>query len=82
MQCSAFDSHKRYTWALVEGARGRSVREGRIAHSKGALIEFLAGCERGSPVAVKTIGNWYWIADEIEARGWCQGSSTPARRRG
>ncbi len=45
------------------------MREERIAHSKGALIEFLAGCERASPVAVETIGNWYWIADEIEAAG-------------
>ncbi len=45
------------------------MREGRIAHNKGALIEFLTGCERGSPVAVETIGNWYWIADEIEAAG-------------
>jgi hypothetical protein len=69
MQCIAFDAHKRYTWALVEDARGRSVREGRIAHSKGAVIEFLAGRERGSPVAVETIDNWYWIADEIEAAG-------------
>src|SRR5437870_6088218 len=25
--------------------------------------------ERGSPVAVETIGNWYWIVDEIEAAG-------------
>jgi len=58
MQCIAFDAHKRYTWALVEDERGKVVREGRVTHSKGALIEFLAGCERGFPVAVETIGNW------------------------
>ena len=69
MQCIAFDAHKRYTWALVEDERGNVVREERIEHSKGALIEFLGGCEPGSPVAVETIGNWYWIADEIEAAG-------------
>lgn len=69
MQCIAFDAHKRYTWALVEDERGRTVREERVTHRKGALIEFLAGCEPGSPVAVETIGNWDWIADEIEAAG-------------
>ena len=55
--------------ALVEDERGKVVREGRVAHSKGTLIEFLAGCERGSAVAVETIGNWCWIIDEIEAAG-------------
>jgi transposase len=48
---------------------GRLVREQRIAHERGALREFLERCEPGSPVAVETIGNWYWIVDEIEAAG-------------
>lgn len=26
-------------------------------------------CERGAPVAVETIGNCYWITNEIEAAG-------------
>jgi len=69
MQCIAFDSHKHYTWALVEDEAGKVVREERINHVRGALRRFLAGCERGSPVAVETIGNWYWIADEIEEAG-------------
>ena len=69
MQCISFDAHKRYMWALVEDERGKIVHEERVAHRKGALIEFLAGCKLGSPVAVETIGNWYWMADEIEAAG-------------
>jgi transposase len=69
MQYIAFDSHKRYTLASVEDGRGNIVCEGQIQHTRGALTEFLARCERGSPVAVETIGNWYWIVDEIEAAG-------------
>ena len=69
MQCIAFDSHKHYTWALVETEKGKLVREQRIDHVKGALREFLEEFEPGSPVAVETIGNWYWITDEIEAAG-------------
>jgi len=48
MQCIAFDAHKQYTWALVEDEKGKAMREERVAHRKGALIEFLASCERGS----------------------------------
>lgn len=69
MEYIAFDSHKHYTLASVEGAGGGTPRESRIEHERGAVQEFLAGREPGSPVAVETIGNWYWIVDEIEAAG-------------
>jgi len=69
MQCIAFDSHKHYTWALVQDETGRVLREQRITHTRGALRGFLEEFEPGSPVAVETIGNWYWITDEIEAAG-------------
>jgi len=69
MQCIAFDSHKHYTWALVQDEKGKVLREQRINHARGALQGFLEEFEPGSPVAVETIGNWYWITDEIEAAG-------------
>src|SRR5215468_440208 len=69
MEYIAFDAHKRYTLASVVRPDGRLVREQRIVHERGALREFLERCEQGSPVAVETIGNWYWIVDEIEAAG-------------
>ena len=69
MESIAFDAHKRYTLASVAQPDGRLVREPRIPHERGALQEFLERCEPGSPVAVETIGNWYWIVDEIEAAG-------------
>ena len=67
MQYIAFDAHKHYTLASVARPDGQVLREERIEHERGALREFLARCEPGSPVAVETIGNWYWIVDEIEA---------------
>lgn len=69
MEYIAFDAHKRYTLASVVRPDGQLIREQRIAHQRGALREFLERCEPGSPVAVETIGNWYWIVDEIEAAG-------------
>jgi hypothetical protein len=65
----AFDSHKKYTLASVERVTGAMVCERRIEHERGAIRRFLEGFERGSPVAVETIGNWYWIVDEIEEAG-------------
>src|SRR2546427_12303884 len=69
MEYIAFDAHKHYTLASVARPDGQLVREQRIAHERGALQHFLERCERGSPVAVETVGNWYWIVDEIEAAG-------------
>jgi transposase len=67
MQYIAFDAHKHYTLASVATPDGQLVREERIEHDREALRQFLGRCERGSPVAVETVGNWYWIVDEIEA---------------
>ena len=69
MQYIAFDAHKQHTLASVARPDGGVIREERIEHQRGALEAFLARCERGSPVALETIGNWYWIVDEIEAAG-------------
>lgn len=65
----SFDSHKRYTLCSVEDAGGKIMEETRIEHTRGAIIEYLKRFPKGNDVAVETIGNWYWIIDEIEAAG-------------
>lgn len=67
MEMIAFDSHRRYTLALVETETGQKVTEARLPHERGAIMKFLRQFPAGSPVAVETVGNWYWIVDEIEA---------------
>jgi transposase len=69
MEYIALDSHKRYSFASVEEQTGIILREARIEHQRGALAQFLSAWKPGTPVAVETIGNWYWIVDEIEAAG-------------
>lgn len=66
----AFDVHKHYTWATVEPVDGGQMRDCRIPHQRGLLTSYLAGCEPNGSVAVETVGNWYWIVDEIEAAGF------------
>ena len=69
MSIIAFDSHKHYTFARVEGKNGENPKEFRIEHKRGNIAEFLSRQQPGSSVAVETIGNWYWIIDEIEQAG-------------
>lgn len=69
MSIIAFDSHKRYTWARVEDENGKIIQECRIEHRRGNIVDFLRRQEPGSTVVVETIGNWYWIIDEIERAG-------------
>ena len=69
MKYIAFDSHKRYTFASVEDRESGEVTDKRIEHERGALTNFLSRYEPGCPVAVETLGSWYWIVEEIEAAG-------------
>lgn len=69
MENIAFDSHKRYTHCCVQDAGGKIIAEARIPHERGSITGYLKRFTPGSSVAVETIGNWYWIVDEIEAAG-------------
>jgi transposase len=63
------DVHKKYTWARVENKQGDQLYESRLAHAHGTIKNFVHRWSEGSPVAVETVGNWYWVVDEIEAGG-------------
>jgi transposase len=69
MSMIAFDSHKRYTFARVENDNGEHPQEFRIEHRRGNIARFLSRQQPGSRVAIETIGNWYWIVEEIEQAG-------------
>src|SRR2546427_11860468 len=65
----AFDSHKHYTWVEHEQVSTGRVRQYRLEHAPGAIRKALAGCPRGTAVALEATANWYWIVDEIEQAG-------------
>jgi len=69
MEIIALDAHKRYSQVCVQQKDGRLLCEKRIEHSKGRISDFLSDWTAGTPVAVETVGNWYWIVDEIEQAG-------------
>jgi transposase len=69
MQMISLDTHKRYSLAGVETSDGERIVEERIEHRRGAIRDFLLRFEPGSPVALETSGNYYWIVAEIEEAG-------------
>jgi len=69
MEIIAMDSHKHYSLVNVQTTGGQLLTERRIEHQRGQIRAFLSHYAPGTPVAVETIGSWYWIVDEIEAAG-------------
>jgi transposase len=69
MENIALDVHKHYTWARVESPEGQQLCAIRLDHSRGCIKNFVHRWTPGSPVAVETVGNWYWVVDEVEAGG-------------
>jgi transposase len=65
------DAHKHFSQFAIFEEQSKSLRQVRVEHEQGAIHEFLSEFPEGTPVALESIGNWYWIVDEIEAAG-CQ----------
>jgi transposase len=63
------DAHKHYSLFAVRDAHGQVVQRTRVNHTPGAVRAFLSQLPPGTPVALETVGHWYWIVDEIEAAG-------------
>jgi len=63
------DAHKHYSQVEVQDSAGYVNRRARLNHAPGVLRAFFSFLPSGTPVALESVGNWYWIADEIEASG-------------
>jgi len=63
------DAHRHYSQFAVLDSHGALIQQIRINHSSGAIRDFLTDFPPDTPVALESVGNWYWIVDEIEAAG-------------
>ncbi len=63
------DAHKKYSVFVSMNEQGQCDPPVRIEHTREVLRAFLAALPPGSPIAVETIGNWYWLVDEMERAG-------------
>jgi transposase len=63
------DAHRRYSIFAIFDITTLSFDQVRVNHQPNAVLEFLSDFPKGTPVALKTVGNYYWIVDEIEQAG-------------
>jgi hypothetical protein len=75
------DAYNRYSVFAVFDTSTLSVEQVRVNHQPGAIKEFLSDFPEGTPVALETVGNYYWIVDEIEQAGCVPSWLTPQRSR-
>ena len=61
------DAHRRFSQFAILDADGQFLEQVRVNHEPGAIRRFLSEFPPGTPVALESVGNWYWIVDEIEA---------------
>ena len=63
------DAHKRYSvfnWVDESGRRGQPVR---VEHDRALFRGYVESLPAGTPIAVETLGNWYWLIEEMEKAG-------------
>jgi transposase len=63
------DVHKKYSVFAGVDESGRRTPPQRVEHDRDGFRQYLARLPAGSPIAVETTGNWYWIIDEMERAG-------------
>ena len=73
------DAHKHYSVIAVLNKAGKLHSQTRVDHEPGTIQAFLEQFPTGTPVALESVGNWYWIADEIEAAGCVPLLTHPAK---
>jgi hypothetical protein len=63
------DAHKHFSIFAVLDEAGSLIQQRKVGHAPGTISAFLSQFPEGTPVALETIGNWYWIVNEIEDAG-------------
>jgi transposase len=63
------DVHKKYSVFATLDERGDRSQPVRVDHERDTFRHFLGTLPAGSPIAVETTGNWYWVIDEMERAG-------------
>jgi transposase len=63
------DAHKEYSVFVVVDGNGRAGPADRVAHDRETYRKYLGLLPPCSPIALESVGNWYWMVDEMERAG-------------
>lgn len=63
------DAHKKYSVFTTIDETGKFDSAKRVEHDRDCYRNFLNTLPAGSSIAVESVGNWYWMIDEMEKAG-------------
>jgi transposase len=63
------DAHKKYSVFVTINEKGQSSSAERVDHDRELYQKYLSCLPPGSPIAIESVGNWYWMIDEMEKAG-------------
>lgn len=63
------DAHKKYSIFCSISEGGEVGKPVRVNNNREEVKAYLKTLPKGTPIAVETTSNWYWLVDEIEKEG-------------
>ena len=60
------DAHKKYSVFVMVSDRGVFSSPEKVYHDKEGYRKYLKSLPPGSPVGLESVGNWYWMVEEME----------------
>jgi transposase len=63
------DAHKKYSIFTWIDERGEGGFYFKVLNCREELRDYLSSWPQASVIALETVGNWYWLVDEIEKAG-------------
>ena len=63
------DAHKKYSVFETINEKGNFGQSVKVPHDREMFRSYLRSLPPGSSIAVESIGNWYWLIDEMECAG-------------
>lgn len=63
------DAHKKYSVFAGISEGGEIIPPQRVEHDRESYRSFLKSLPPASKIAIESVGNWYWLIDEMEKAG-------------
>lgn len=63
------DAHKKYSVFRVVDEKGQVGSPERVGHDKQLYCKYLSTLPAQSPIALESVGNWYWMVEAMEKGG-------------
>jgi len=73
------DAHKKYSVFAGISEAGEIIPAQRVEHDRESYCSFLKSLPPTCRIAVESVGNWYWLVDEMEKAGHMPALVNPAK---